>query len=85
MTLQGDAFQSGLEVALLQGGQPVTYVSRDLTPMETRYAQGTSCIVFACELTSPSPSYFPLDLHYLHIHACISHFFSLFLSLKFYV
>ena len=31
------ASQSGLGAALLQGGQPVAYASRALTPTETRY------------------------------------------------
>ena len=39
VTLQCDASQSGLGVALLQNGQPVAYASRVLTPAETRYAQ----------------------------------------------
>ena len=39
VTLQCDASQSGLGAALLQGGQPVAYASRALTPTETRYAQ----------------------------------------------
>ena len=39
MTIQCDASQSGLGVALMQNGQPVAYASRALTPPETRYAQ----------------------------------------------
>ncbi len=31
--------QSGLGAALLQGGQPVAYATKELTPTETRYAQ----------------------------------------------
>lgn len=36
---QGDASANGLGFALLQGGQPVTYASRALTPVEQRYSQ----------------------------------------------
>ena len=36
---QGDASANALGFALLQGGQPVTYASRALTPAEQRYAQ----------------------------------------------
>ena len=52
VTLQCDAFQSGLGAALMQNGQPVAYASRALTPTETRYAQIEKellAIVFACE------------------------------------
>ena len=52
VTLQCDASQSGLGAALLQGGQPVAYASRALTPTETRYAQIEKellAIVFACD------------------------------------
>ena len=52
VTLQCDASQSGLSAALLQGGQPVAYASRALTPTETRYAQIEKellAIVFACD------------------------------------
>ena len=37
--LQCDASRTGLGAALLQKGQPVTYASRALTPVETGYAQ----------------------------------------------
>ena len=52
VTLQCDASQSGLRAALLQGGQPVAYTSRALTPTETRYARIEKellAIVFACD------------------------------------
>jgi len=52
VTLQCDASQSGLGVALLQGGQPVAYASRALTETETRYAQIEKellAIVFGCD------------------------------------
>lgn len=39
LTLQTDASQNGLGVALLQDGVPVAYASRVLTPTEQRYAQ----------------------------------------------
>ncbi len=51
VTLQCDASQSGLGAALLQGGQPVAYASKELTPTETRYTQIEKellAIVFAC-------------------------------------
>ena len=50
--LQCDASQSGLGVALLQGGQPVAYASRALSLVETRYAQIEKellAIVFGCD------------------------------------
>ena len=50
--LQCDASQSGLGVALMQGGQPVAYASRALSPAETRYAQIEKellAIVFGCD------------------------------------
>ena len=37
-TIQCDASQAGLGAALMQGGQPVAYVSQALTDTETRYA-----------------------------------------------
>ena len=49
--LQCDASQSDLGAALMQGGQPVAYASRALTPAETRYAQIEKellAIVFGC-------------------------------------
>jgi len=52
VTLQCDASQSGLGVALLQGGQPVAYASRALTETETRYAQIEKellAIVYGCD------------------------------------
>jgi len=52
VTLQCNASQSGLDDALLQGGQPVAYASRALTPTETRYAQiekELPAVVFACD------------------------------------
>ena len=36
---QGDASQYSLGVVLVQVGQPVTYASRALTPVEQRYSQ----------------------------------------------
>ena len=39
VTLQCDTSQAGLGATLLQGGQPVAYASRALTPTESRYAQ----------------------------------------------
>ena len=38
-TLQCDSSQSGLEAALMQNGQPVSYASRALTETEQHYAQ----------------------------------------------
>ena len=51
VTLQCDASQSGLGAALMQGGQPVAYVSRALTATERRYAQIEErfAVVFACQ------------------------------------
>ena len=52
VTLQCDASQTGLDAALLQKGQPVTYPSRALAPAETRYPQIEKelfSIVFACD------------------------------------
>ena len=56
VTLQCDNSQSGLGAALLQGGQPVAYASRALTPTEPRYAQIEKellSIVFACKHFEP--------------------------------
>ena len=56
VTLQCDNSQSGLGAALLQGGQPVAYASRALTPTESRYAQiekDLLSIVFACKHFEP--------------------------------
>ena len=39
VSIQWDALQTGLRVALLQNGQPVAYASLALTPTESRYAQ----------------------------------------------
>ena len=39
LSIQCDASQTGLGAALLQGGQPLAFVSRALTDTETRYAQ----------------------------------------------
>ena len=39
LSIQCDASQTGLGVALLQDGQPLAFVSRALTDTETRYAQ----------------------------------------------
>ena len=52
VTLQCDASQSGLGVALLQNEQPVAYASRALTSAETRYAQIQKellAIVYGCD------------------------------------
>ena len=52
VTIQCDASQHGLGAVLLQGGQPVAYASRALTPSEENYAQIEKellAIVFACE------------------------------------
>ena len=52
VTLQCDASQSGLGVALLQNEQPVAYASRALTSAETRYAQIEKellAIVYGCD------------------------------------
>ena len=52
VTIQCDASQHGLGAVLLQGGQPVAYASRALTPTEENYAQIEKellAIVFACE------------------------------------
>ena len=39
MVLQCDMSQTGLGVALIQGGQPIAYAYRALSTAETRYAQ----------------------------------------------
>ena len=52
VTLQCDASQSGLGVALLQGGQLVAYASHTLTETKSRYAQIEKellAIVFGCD------------------------------------
>ena len=52
VTIQCDASQHSLGAVLLQGGQPVAYASRALTPTEETYAQIEKellAIVFACE------------------------------------
>ena len=52
VTLQCDASQCGLGVALMQKGQPVAYASRALTTAETRYAlieKKLLAIVFGCD------------------------------------
>ncbi len=50
VTLQCDASQSGSGAALLQGGQPVAYASKELTPTETnaQIEKELLAIVFAC-------------------------------------
>ena len=56
VTIQCDASSSGMAAALLQGGQPVAYCSRAMTPAETRYAQIEKellAIVFAVERFEP--------------------------------
>ncbi|KAJ8371257.1 hypothetical protein SKAU_G00112850 [Synaphobranchus kaupii] len=52
VTIQSDACMTGLGGCLLQGGQPVAFASRALTPTEQNYAQiEKEClsIVFACQ------------------------------------
>ena len=52
VTIQCDASQHGLGAVLLQGGQPVAYASRALTPTEENYAQIEKellAIVVSCE------------------------------------
>ena len=52
VTVQSDASLTGLGATLLQGGQPVAFASKALTPAETRYAQIEKellSVVFACE------------------------------------
>ena len=52
VTVQCDASETGLGVALLQLQEPVSFTSRALTQTETRYAQIEKellAIVFACD------------------------------------
>ena len=52
VTVQCDASQSGLGVALLQNGHPIAFASRALTPTERKYAQIEKemlPILYACE------------------------------------
>ena len=52
VTVESDASLSGLGATLPQGGQPVAFASRALTPAESRYAQIEKellSVVFACE------------------------------------
>ena len=52
VTMQCDASQDGLGCVLLQNGQPVAFVSKNLTETEKRYAQIEKeylAIVYACE------------------------------------
>lgn len=56
VTLQCDASQSGLRVALLQNGQPVAYPSLALTSAETKGAQIEKellAIVYSCDHFEP--------------------------------
>ena len=39
LTLQSDAFNTGLGAVLTQNGQPIAFASRALSDAETRYAQ----------------------------------------------
>ena len=59
VTIQADSSEKGLGAVLLQNGQPVTFASRALSPVEGNYAQIEKemlAIVFACERFD----------HYLH-------------------
>ena len=52
VAVESDASLSGLGATLLQGGQPVAFAPRALTPAEGRYAQIEKellLVVFACE------------------------------------
>ena len=64
VTLQYDAYQSGLGATLMQNGQPVAYMSRALTPVETRYVQIKKellAIVFACGRFEAETDHKPLE------------------------
>ena len=57
VTIQCDASQRGLGVALLQGGQAVAYASRTVSYKEVNYApieKELLVIVFACEKSAQS-------------------------------
>ena len=66
VTIQCDASQRGLSVALLEGGQPVAYASRVLTDTEVNYTQiekellaiVLAVIVFECRQITSSSSPF---------------------------
>lgn len=51
LTLQVDASSTGLGAALIQGGQPIAYASKALTPTQEKYAQIEKellAVVFGC-------------------------------------